>query len=157
VLYAIAESKHMFHMEVKQADVHVCNQECDRFHKPLLHQSQALNLYSGDVRARSLHLPFSRRPTIPATSTTPDHETTSSKQSTMASSAPKGWTDTEKVSASTTIDTRHAHSLTFHFTGRPLPPDHRQSWYSPVAGTHSAGRPYRQGMPGHARQREAES
>ena len=64
------------------------------------------------------------------------------------------WTDTEKVSASATAkSTASVHS---HSTGQPLPPDHRQSWSGPVAGAHSAGRPYRQGLPSHARQGKAE-
>jgi hypothetical protein len=140
--------------------VHVGSQECDRFHKPLSRISTSsqplLWRRLRSLSSSALHL-SSRRQTIFATSTTPTHETTSSRQSTMASSAPKGWTDTEKVSASTTRDTRRDHSLTFSSTGQSLPPDHRQSWPSPVAGAHSAGRPHRQGLSGHARQREAEN
>ena len=98
--------------------------------------------------------PFLAQPAIPVTSTTPTHKTNSAIHPKMASSAPKGWTDTEKVSASATAkSTASVHS---HSTGQPLPPDHRQSWSGPVAGAHSAGRPYRQGLPSHARQGKAE-
>ena len=152
----------MSHLLVKQADGHVSTKDRDHYHFHKLLSRIGTSTSSQPLlwrRLRSLPSsalppPFLAQPAIPVTSTTPTHKTNSAIHPKMASSAPKGWTDTEKVSASATAkSTASVHS---HSTGQPLPPDHRQSWSGPVAGAHSAGRPYRQGLPSHARQGKAE-